>query len=270
MRYGKIVFIGAMVGSVLLCVNPVRSQLFSDSTEVGVIEHLGTTIPLNLTFKNEQNLTVRIGNIINKPTILTLVYFDCPGLCSPLLDGVSDVIEKMGMELGKDYQVVTVSFNYQDTPEKAVEKKKTFLKRHSKAHMKDWIYLTGDSANIYALVNAVGFKFKKAGNDFIHPASITILSKSGMITRYLYGVTFLPFDVKLAIIEAQKGLPRPTINRVLEYCFTYDPEGRKYTLAITKVSATVIIFFSLVLFIALIIRSRKRPMKKQETSQNSI
>ena len=270
MRSGIILFIIAMFASFLLWSTPARSQLFSDSTEVGIIEHLGTTIPLNLTFKNEQNLTVRLGNIINKPTILTLVYFDCPGLCSPLLDGVSDVIEKMGMELGKDYQVVTVSFNYQDTPEKAIEKKKTFLKRHSKAHMKDWIYLTGDSANIYALVNAVGFKFKKAGNDYVHPATITILSKSGMITRYLYGVTFLPFDVKLAIIEAQKGLPRPTINRVLEYCFSYDPEGRRYTLAITKVSATVIIFFSLVLFIALLIRSRKGPTRKPEKFQNSI
>jgi protein SCO1/2 len=260
---------GVMIVSLLFWICPVRSEAVPDSTEIGVIEHLGTTIPLDLTFKNEQNLSIRLGNIINKPTILTLVYFDCPGLCSPLLDGVSDVIEKMGMELGKDYQVVTVSFNYLDTPEKAIEKKKTFLKRHSKAHMKDWIYLTGDSANIYKLVNAVGFKFKKAGNDFIHPASITILSKSGMITRYLYGVSFLPFDVKLALIEAQKGLPRPTINRVLEYCFTYDPEGRRYALAVTKVSATIIIFFALVLFIALVIRSRRKPLKKPETIQNS-
>jgi protein SCO1 len=270
MRYGKIVFIIAMLASLLFWINPVKSQLFSDSTEIGVVEHLGSTLPLNLMFQNEQNISVRLGNIIDKPTILTLVYFDCPGLCSPLLDGVSDVIEKMGMELGKDYQVVTVSFNYQDTPEKAIEKKKTFLKRHSKAHMKDWIYLTGDSANIYALVNAVGFKYKKAGNDFIHPATIMILSKTGMITRYLYGVTFLPLDVKLALIEAQKGQPRPTINRVLEYCFTYDPEGRKYTLAVTKVSATIIIFFALVLFIGLVIRSRKKPVKKTEKLQNSI
>jgi protein SCO1 len=270
MRSRKIVFINAFLAMLLLCFGTARSQLFSDSTEIGVVEHLGTTLPMDLTFRNEQSLTVRLGNIITKPTILTLVYFDCPGLCSPLLDGVSDVIEKMGMELGKDYQVVTVSFNYQDTPEKAVEKKNVFLKRHSKSHAKDWIYLTGDSANIYALVNAVGFKYKKAGNDFIHPATITILSKSGMITRYLYGVTFLPLDVKLALIEAQKGLPRPTINRVLEYCFTYDPEGRKYTLAITKISATVIIFLAVVFFITLLVWSRRRPGKKPETLQNQI
>ena len=99
MRTGKIVFIFTVLPSLLFLANPVRSQLFSDSTEVGVVEHLGTTLPLNLTFKNEQNLSVRLGDVITKPTILTLVYFDCPGLCSPLLDGVSNVIEKMGMEL---------------------------------------------------------------------------------------------------------------------------------------------------------------------------
>ncbi|MCX6251629.1 MAG: SCO family protein [Bacteroidetes bacterium] len=239
-----------------------------DSAAVGVFEHLGSTIPQDLTFQNEAGVKIHFGDIIDKPTILTLVYFDCPGLCSPLLDGISDVIEKMDMELGKDYQVVTVSFNYQDTPEKAVEKKKTFLKRHSKSHANDWIYLTGDSTNIYGLVNAVGFKFKRTGNDFIHPGCITILSKTGKITRYLYGVSFLPLDVKLALLEAQKGITRPTINRILEYCFTYDPEGRKYTLAVTKISATLIIFFAVVLFLTLIIQTRiKRRKKKKDKSQ---
>ena len=184
-------------------------------------------------------------------------------------DGVSDVIEKMSMELGKDYQVVTVSFNYNDTPEKAMDKKKTFLKRHSKAHAKDWFYLTGDSTNIYALVNAVGFKFKKAGNDYIHPASITILSSSGKITRYLYGVTFLPLDVKLALIEAQKGLPRPTINRVLQFCFAYDPEGRRYTLAVTKVSGTIILFLLFILFYCPCCKIGQEISSKTETFRNS-
>jgi len=247
-------------------INYSHGQGKSDSAAVGVFEHLGATVPGNLSFQNEAGKTIHLGEIIDKPTILTLVYFDCPGLCSPLLDGISNVIEKMDLELGKDYQVVTVSFNYQDTPEKAVEKKKTFLQRHSKSHAKDWIYLTGDSTNIYKLVNSVGFKFRRTGNDFIHPGCITILSSSGKITRYLYGVSFLPLDVKLALMEAQKGLARPTINRVLAYCFTYDPEGRKYTLAVTKISATLIIFFALVLFITLVIQSGiKRRKNKTET-----
>jgi protein SCO1 len=204
--------------------------------------------------------------VINKPTILTLVYFDCPGLCSPLLDGVSDVIEKMDLELGKDYQVVTISFNTQDTPERAVEKKQNFLKKHSSAHAASWIYLTGDSANIAGIVNAVGFKYKKAGNDWIHAAVITILSPKGMITRYLYGTTFLPFDVKMAVVEAQKGIPRPTINRLLEFCYSYDPAGRRYMLDVTKVSATVIIFIALVIFITLFVKRKGR--KEVTTIEN--
>jgi len=226
--------------------------------EVGVEEHLGETIPLNLTFVNDSNRNITLKQIINKPTILTLVYFDCPGLCSPLLDGVSDVIEQTDMELGKDYQVLTVSFNYNDTPEKARQKKKNFLRFHSKSHAKDWIYLTGDSSNINKLANAVGFKFKRVGLDYIHPAVITILSPSGKVTRYLYGTHFLPFDLKMAIFEAKKGLERPTINRVLEFCFNYDPQGKKYVLDVTKITGIIILFFSFLLLIILLLKSKKR------------
>jgi protein SCO1/2 len=228
------------------------------TVEVGVEEHLGETIPLNLTFVNDSNRNITLKQIINKPTILTLVYFDCPGLCSPLLDGVSDVIEQTDMELGKDYQVLTVSFNYNDTPEKAKQKKKNFLRFHSKSHAKDWIYLTGDSSNINLLANAVGFKFKRVGLDYIHPAVITILSPSGKVTRYLYGTHFLPFDLKMAILEAKKGLERPTINRVLEFCFNYDPQGKKYVLDVTKITGIIILFFSLLLLMILLLKSKKR------------
>jgi len=235
-----------------------QAQNNSTGVEVGVDEHLGVTIPLDISFVNDSNKNITLKQIINKPTVLTLVYFDCPGLCSPLLDGVSDVIEHTDLELGKDYQVLTVSFNFNDTPEKARAKKKNFLRVHSKAHAKDWIYLTGDSSNIYRLSNAVGFKFKKVGLDYIHPAVITILNPSGKITRYLYGTHFLPFDLKMAIIEAQKGLERPTINRMLEFCFNYDPQGKKYVLDITKITGIIILFFSLLLLIALLLKSRKR------------
>ena len=253
----RIVLPVLMIAACLLLNLQLQSQSVI-STEVGVQEHLDTLIPPGLTFTNEQNVKVKLGDLFTKPTILTLVYFDCPGLCSPLLDGVSQVVETMGMELGKDYQIVTVSFNYKDTPEKAVQKKNTFLKRHSKAHAKDWFYLTGDSASIFSLVNAVGFKSKKQGNDWIHPAVITIVSPKGKITRYLYGVNFLPFDVKMAIIEAGKEQSRPTINRLLQFCFSYDPDGRRYTLAVTKISATIIIFLALVLLIGLMIKSKKK------------
>ncbi len=245
-----------------------RGQTGQEEMRVGIEEHLDSIIPLNLTFTNEQGAPVQLKDIINKPTILTLVYFDCPGICPQLLSGVSDAAEKLGMQLGKDYQIVTVSFNYDDTPAKAVERKANFLGPHVKPYASEWHYLTGDSANIYALTNAVGYKFTRAGNDFIHPSCIMVLSPSGKITRYLYGTSFLPFDVKMALVESQKGLSRPTINRVYEYCFSYDPEGRRYTLQVTKISATIIIFLAVVLFAILILRGNRKKRQPRTPSQS--
>jgi protein SCO1/2 len=251
--------------SFVMFYSPVIAQVEGLEEEVGIVEHLDTIIPANLTFNNESGQPVQLKSLITKPTILTLVYYDCPGICPQLLSGVSDVIEKIGLELGKDYQVITVSFNYDDTPEASVEKKKNYLRPHSKPRAEHWIYLTGDSANIYSLTHAVGYNFTRAGNDFMHPSCIMVLSPAGKVTRYLYGTTFLPFDVKMALVEAQKGQSRPTINRVLEYCFSYDPEGRKYTLQVTKIAATIIIFFALFLFIYLIIRSSRNKSKTQNS-----
>jgi protein SCO1/2 len=268
MRFMKknILFLGVLI---LVVVASFQGQVFSQGNEseleVGIVEHLDTIIPANLTFTNEQGQPVQLKSLISKPTILSLVYYDCPGICPMLLSGVSDVIEKMGLELGKDYQVVTVSFNYDDTPAASVEKKKNFLRAHSQPRAAYWTYLTGDSANIYALTHTIGYNFTRAGNDFIHPSVIMVLSPEGKVTRYLYGTSFLPFDVKMALIEAQKGLSRPTINRVLEYCFSYDPEGRRYTLQVTKIAATIIIFFAALLFIILVVRSSRKKSKTQNS-----
>jgi len=250
----------AVFVSILASTGDVKAQEFP---EVSITEHLGDTIPLYLNFHNENDQTVELGSLIHLPTILVLVYYDCPGICPTILSSVSDVIEQLDMVLGKDYQVVTVSFNDKDTPAASKDKKKTFLRKKSLPYEKDWAYLTGDSANIYGLTNAVGFNFKQAGNDFIHPACITIISPKGKITRYLYGTTYLPFDVKMALVEARKGQARPTINRILEYCFSYDPEGRRYTLQVTKISATIIIFLAAVLFIFLIIRYGRKSGKRR-------
>lgn len=241
----------------------------ADTTEVGVYEHLDNVIPGRLSFRDENNNPVILKDLIKRPTILALIYFDCPGICPQLLASVANVVRKMDMQLGKDYQIITVSFNELDTPEKALDKKNNFLDRKSKHYAQYWKYLTGDSTNIHTLTNAVGFKFIRAGNDFIHPSCITILSPEGKITRYLYGTTFLPFDVKMALIEAQKGISRPTINRILEYCFSYDPAGRRYSLEVTKVSATIILFIAVIFFISLIVRSSRKRSRSKEPSNPS-
>ena len=238
--------------------SPTNTLAEEREVEIGVLEHLGDTIPLNLTFYNENNDTVTLRELITKPTVFCFVYFDCPGLCSPLLSGVSDVVSKMDLKLGEDYQVITISFNTKDTPEKAREKKENFVQKISQENRKSWIYLTGEQENITHITNAIGFKYKPQGLDFAHPTVITVVSPDGKLTSYLYGLTFLPFDLKMAVIEAQQGLARPTASKILEYCFAYNPNSKSYTMNVTRVAGTLILGIAVIAFIVLLIRGRRK------------
>ncbi|MCU0363702.1 MAG: SCO family protein, partial [Bacteroidales bacterium] len=133
-----------------------KTTVIPENLEIGIIEHLGDTIPMDLWFLNEDNDTVIIGDLIDKPTILLFVYFDCPFMCSPLMDGVAEVVSNLDMNLGTDYQIITISFNTKDTPEKAREKKVNFVQRISKENQKHWMYLTGTQENITQMTEALG------------------------------------------------------------------------------------------------------------------
>jgi protein SCO1/2 len=234
-----------------------KTDILKQDVEIGIVEHLGDTIPMNLWFLNENSDTVTLGQLINKPTILLFVYFDCPNLCSPLMDGVADVVSKLDLKLGTDYQIITISFNTKDTPEKAREKKVNFVQKISKENQSSWFYLTGVQENINAITEAAGFKYKAQGLDFAHASAIMVLSPQGKITRYLYGLTFLPFDLKMAIYEAQKGLARPTINKVLEFCFGYNPGSKTYTLQITRIIGSLTLLIAAIVFITLLLKRKK-------------
>jgi protein SCO1/2 len=247
-----------------IALNHVLIAQIDTSDDVQVIEHLGETLPMDLKFTNEKGESVSLKQLINKPTILSFVYFDCPGLCSPLLDGVGNVIKKSDMVLGKDYQVITFSFNFRDTPEKAKDKKKRFVERYSAGSGDGWIFLTTDSTTIYKITHATGFITKAVGFDFIHPSAIIAVSPEGKITRYLYGITFLPMDVKLAIAEANQGVARPTIQKIMLMCYSYDEDKQRFGLDVTKIIGTVIAFFLLVFVIAYLIKPRKNIKNKTE------
>ena len=227
------------------------------SEDIGIDEKLGDRVPLDLTFKDENGAVVSLKQLVNKPTILSLVYYTCPSICPRIMSSTAQVLSKLQMDPEKDYTVLTVSFDERDTSLLALEKKKNYMKAIGKSFPEDsWRFLTGDPDAIHGLTNAVGFRFQRQGDAFEHPASLIILSPDGKIVRYLYGVTYLPFDLKMALTEAQEGTVSPTIRRVLLYCFSYDPEGRTYVFNILKVTGVIVLLFASIFILALVIKGR--------------
>jgi len=208
---------------------------------------------------DEEGERVALRSLLDKPTILTLNYFRCTGLCTPLLNGVAEMLQRTDQVPGKDFQVVTVSFDPRDDAELAGHKKENYLKQLGPAFNKNgWRFLTGDPISTKRLADSVGFRFAKRGDDYVHAGAIMVLSAEGKVTRYLYGVTFLPFDVKMAVAEASQGRTGPTIARFLKFCYSYDPAGRRYFLDITRVSAAFTILLAAGFGIALFVTRKKR------------
>jgi protein SCO1/2 len=229
--------------------------------KVGVDEKLGNVIPLDTVFLDEDGKPVPLRALITKPTLLTLVYYECPNICSPLLNGLADTLDRTDMEPGRDYQVLTISFDDTETSALAAQKKKNYLKTfHRPFPESAWRFMTGDARSIAALTDAVGFRFQRTGKDFNHAGVITVLAADGKITRYLHGITFLPFDIKMSLIEASKGKTMPPLNRVLAFCYSYDPEGRRYAFNFLKVVGVVVVTF-LALFVAWLVITTKRHRK---------
>jgi protein SCO1 len=243
---------------------PLPAPSFSPE-EVGINERLGATIPLDLELKGEDGKPVTLRQLIDKPTILTLNYFRCAGICTPQLNGVAEVLNRTEAIPGKDFQVLTVSFDERDEPEIAAQKRTNYLGEITRPFPPSaWRFLTGPGATTKALADAVGFKFKRSGDDFVHAAAIIFVSPKGQITRYMYGVTYLPADLQLAAQEAARGEAQPTINKFLKFCFTYDPAGRRYVLNTTSIGASVIILAALIFVFALTRRGRQTKSQEGE------
>jgi protein SCO1/2 len=243
----------------------IRAENNESELEIGVIEHLDDTLPENIRLFHEDLGSISLDEIIDKPTVISLVYYRCPGICSPLMDGIADVIDKSDLNLGEDYQVLTISFDPREGLDLAKNKKKNYLNLMDKKEQasKHWNFFTSDSLNIAKLTNAVGFKYKPQGNDFLHSASLIFVSPEGKITRYLNGTNFLPFEFKMAILETSKGQSGPTINKVLQYCYSYDPQGQQYVLNITRVFGAFIMIIAVILFLILVL---KPLIKKRQIS----
>ena len=238
-------------------------KVFNDQTkepEIGIVEHLDSFLPTDIYLINEGGQKVVLTDLIDKPTIINFVYFRCPGICSPLMEGLAKVMDASDLVPGVDYQVLTISFDPRETIDLGIRKKANYLNLVSKkeAIRKGWKFFVSDSASIAKGTNAVGFKYKPMGNDFTHAAAIIVVSPKGKITRYLTGINFLPFDFKMAIIEASKGMSSPTIIKIMQYCFSYDPIGQAYVLNVTKITGTLILFFALLFFLVLVFKPKRK------------
>jgi len=262
MRHVIFLFILLSTGFVISVTADAQVDV-QNNPNIGIDEHLNDTVPMDVVLVDHNNQKHTLAELIDKPTVLSFVYYRCPGICSPLMGGIADVIDQADIEIGKDYQVFTISFDPSEGTELARKKKVNYLNTmENKKAENGWYFFTADSADIARLTKATGFNYKKQGNDFLHAAALIALSPNGKITRYLNGVSFLPFEFKMALIEASEGKSGPTINRVLQYCFTYDPTGQRYVLNITRVAGGIIMFIAIIIFLILTL---KPALKKRKT-----
>jgi protein SCO1/2 len=221
----------AFILLLLIILNIKPSYADYDSAEI--VHRLGDRVPLNLAFTTSEGKVVLLKDIINKPTILDFCYYRCAGICTPLMMEISDIVGKVKYVPGTDYKIISLSIDQNETPQMAADKKRAMIQLASRSISdSSWIFLTGDSANIYKMTDATGFHFKRTFAGFQHKGVLIILDKTGKIVQYLdpgYGQNgsfeILPSSFGLAIKKAGTGEVTSTIEKVLQTCYSFIPKG---------------------------------------------
>ncbi len=204
--------------------------------EVRIDQKLDESVPLDLPFTDEQGRDVKLGDYFGKrPVVLALVYYECPMLCTQVLNGLFSSMEPVKIDAGRDFDLVVVSFDPGETPAMALAKKAGYVKHYQRPTAEAGIhFLTGRQASIDRLADAVGFRYvyDEAIDQYAHPAAISVLTAQGKVSKYLYGVEFAPLDFRFAVTAAGEGQIGTLVDQALLYCFHYDPATGKYSLAI--------------------------------------
>ncbi len=234
---------------------------------IGLDEHLGSKIPLDLAFRDETGKSVVLADLITGPTIILPVYYSCTNVCNFLQAGLASALPAVKRKPGEEYRVISVSFDESETPVLAAKFKRMYLASMSTPFPPDgWRFLTGESSSIRRLTDAAGYGFQRKGRDFIHPVASFVVARDGTIVRYLYGTTFLPKDLTLAILEAREGKAGASIRKVVAFCFSFDPSGKTYVFNLLRVSATVV-FLCAGAFLAFLIFTGKKSRHKTSRGQ---
>lgn len=244
----------------LLTLLPV--SLNAEEGRVELVEKLGEKIPLDLSFRNSSGERVELDQLVDRPTLMVPVFYNCRNVCNILLGRMSAVLPQVKLNPGEDYNIVTFSFDPVETPEMAAQSKKTFFTAMQAPDFPRaaWHYLVGSQENILRLTDSAGYYFKKEEDDFLHPIAAFVVAEDGKIVRYLIGQRISPFDLTMALLEAEEGRIGKPIKTALQFCFSYDPEGRGYVFNLMRVSATVILLTlgSFLLFLILTGRKKKK------------
>lgn len=233
---------------------------------VGLDERLGAKIPLDIVFRDETGTAVSLAELVTVPTIILPVYYSCTNVCNFLQQGLAKALPAVQRLPGREFRVLSVSFDESETPQLAARYQRTYLAAMQAPFPPEgWRFLTGDAAAIRRLTDAAGYRFQRQGRDFLHPVASFVVSRDGTIVRYLYGTTFLPKDLTMALLEARDGTVGATIRTVVGYCFSFDPQGKTYVFNLLKVSATVVMGSAALLFAVLLLSGRRRrhPPKEQ-------
>jgi len=224
---------------------------------VGIEQHLDGQVPPDLAFVDDTGRTVKLGDYFGKkPLILNLVYYNCTMLCGEALAGLTGAMKMVKFDVGKEFEVVTVSFNPQETPEIAAAKKKDYLARYGRPGAAfGWHFLTGPTESINALTKAVGFQYQYDPKikQYAHATAIMVLTPQGRISRYFYGVDFPPKDLRMGLVEASQGKIGNAVDQVLLYCYHYDPATGKYGAIVSNIlrlgAGVTIVFLGALLLI---------------------
>jgi protein SCO1/2 len=221
-------------GLILILAAPGRAaaQLPRSLQGVGFDQNLNAQIPLDLPFRDESGQLVRLGDYFrDRPVILVLAYYRCPMLCTQVLNGLVRALLEVPLDLGRDFQVVTVSFDPRETPEMAAAKKKTYLERYGRPGAEaGWHFLTGDQEPITRLTQTVGFRYRydPDHDQFAHASGIMVLTPLGKLSRYFYDISYSPRDLRLGLVEASNHQIGSAADQILLFCFHYDPVEGKY------------------------------------------
>lgn len=242
---------------------------------VSIDQKLNAPVPLNLVFHDESNRPVALWKYFgDKPVVLSMVYYTCPSLCPMSMHETVMSLKRISLEPGRDYNVVIVSFNPADTPARAAETKAKYrLEFASGAHARSasdfdqgWHFLTGDEASIKQLTEAVGFRYRfdVKTQQFVHAGGIMVATPDGKMSRYFYGIDYVPADLRMALVDASQHKIGSPADYVLLFCFHYDAAQGRYTLAIVNV-LKIAAGMTLVMLAGLIFLLMRSDKKKQET-----